>query len=53
MRSRLAEENLIKRDNKYQVIQQKVPNIGRQEPDIILELPCLLLVFVIYNIQYD
>jgi hypothetical protein len=50
MQGRLAEEDLTERDNKYQVVQQEVPNTSRQEPDIILELPRLLLVFVIYSI---
>jgi hypothetical protein len=50
MQGRLAEENLIERDNKYQIVQQEIPNKHRQEPDIILELACLLLVFVIYGI---
>jgi hypothetical protein len=53
VRGRLAEEDLTERDNKYQVVQQEVPNRRRQEPDIILELACLLLAFVIRSIQYN
>jgi hypothetical protein len=50
VRVRLAEKNLTEQDNKYQVVQQEVPNRRRQEPDIILELACLLLAFVVRDI---
>jgi hypothetical protein len=53
VRGRLAEENLTERDNKYQIVQQEVPNRRRQEPDIILELARLLLVFVICGMQHN
>jgi hypothetical protein len=53
MRGRLVEEDLTERDNKYQVVQQEVPNRRRQEPDIILELARLLLAFIVRSIQYN
>jgi hypothetical protein len=53
VRGRLAEEDLTERDNKYQVVQQEVPNRRRQEPDIILELAYLLLAFIVCGMQYN
>jgi hypothetical protein len=53
MRGRLAEEDLPERDDNYQVVEQELSNGYRQEPDIVLELACLLLTFVVCHMQHD
>ncbi len=52
MRGRLAEEDLAERDDNYQVVEQEVSNMCRQEQDIILELARLLLTFMVRSVQH-
>jgi hypothetical protein len=53
MRGKLVKEDLIERDDNYQVIEQELFKGRKQEPDIILELTYLLLTFIICRVQYD
>jgi hypothetical protein len=50
MRGKLVEEDLMERDNNYQVVEQELFKGRKQEPDIILELTRLLLTFMVCHV---